>query len=145
MSIAPDKANSPLLIDADRVLAFPVASQSLQLIAGRRSKNAKLRSGMQLEQLPQGHALEGTEALAVLVAKQLLGIPRSEAFESHVKHITSQVIRQTASSTIRLAKGNRLGLFHRFPQPHQIVSIPPTPCNLSTSATLVRICASPLE
>jgi hypothetical protein len=34
---------------------------------------------MQLEQLPQGHALEGTEALAVLVAKEFLGIFRSEA------------------------------------------------------------------
>jgi len=79
MPAAPDKANSPLLIDTYRVLAIPVASQSLQLISGWRSKNAKFRSGMQLEQLPQGHALEGTEALAVLVAKEFLGIFRSEA------------------------------------------------------------------
>jgi len=28
--------------------------------------------------------------------------------------------------------------FHIFPQSHQLVSIPPTPSTLSTSATLVR-------
>ena len=35
MSGTPSKADSILIIDPDAVLSFPVASQSLQLIAGR--------------------------------------------------------------------------------------------------------------
>jgi hypothetical protein len=33
--IRPDEANPPLLVDAERMLATPVAGQSLQPIAGR--------------------------------------------------------------------------------------------------------------
>ncbi len=91
MPIAPHKADPPLLIDADRVLPLPVASQSLQLITGRRSKDPKFRSGMQLEQFPQCHALEGTEALAVLVVEKLLGVLRAEAL-NHTLSIQRQTL-----------------------------------------------------
>jgi len=35
--VCPDKAYAPLVIDADAMLADPVARQSLQSIAGRRA------------------------------------------------------------------------------------------------------------
>jgi len=42
-------------------------------------------------------------------------------------------------------KGACFDFFHTLPQSHQIVSIPPTSSNLSTSITLIRIRASPFE
>src|SRR5580698_114523 len=54
---------------------------------------------MQLEQLPQGHPLEGSEAPAVLVAKELLGVPRSEALnhtssiQRHALYVKQRLLR----------------------------------------------------
>jgi hypothetical protein len=69
MASAPDKADSPLIIDPNGVLPFSVASQCLQLIPRRRSQDSQLCGRMQLQQFPQGHPFEGTEALAVVVLK----------------------------------------------------------------------------
>ena len=41
MAITPNKTDSPLIIDTNRVLPFPTASQCFQLISRRRSQNAK--------------------------------------------------------------------------------------------------------
>ena len=38
IAVSPDKAQSPLVVDADAVLALPVAYQRLQSIAGRYPK-----------------------------------------------------------------------------------------------------------
>jgi hypothetical protein len=92
MPLAPHKADPPLLIDADRVLPLPVSSESLQLISRRRSQDAKLRGRMQLEQLPQRHALEGTEVFVVLVVKELLSILRAEAL-NHMKSIQRKTLK----------------------------------------------------
>jgi hypothetical protein len=43
MALTPDKTDSPLIIDPNRVLPFPIASQCFQLISRRRSQNAQLR------------------------------------------------------------------------------------------------------
>jgi hypothetical protein len=79
MAVAPHEADSPLIVDANGVLSFSVAAQSLQLIAGRRSQNAHFRRGMQLQQLPQRNALEGSKSPRMLVVKKLLGFLRREA------------------------------------------------------------------
>jgi hypothetical protein len=44
MAATPDKTDSPLVIDANRVLSFPAASQCFELIARRRRQNLQLRS-----------------------------------------------------------------------------------------------------
>jgi hypothetical protein len=41
MALSPDKANSPLIVDADRVLALAFAAQGFQPIAGRYLKVLK--------------------------------------------------------------------------------------------------------
>lgn len=41
-TVAPDKANAPLVVDANRVLAISIARQLLQMVAGWRSKVAEL-------------------------------------------------------------------------------------------------------
>jgi hypothetical protein len=79
MPLAPHKTDTPLLIDSDRILTLRASLQGFQLIARRRRKNSKLRCGMQLQQLPQRHALERSEAFAVLVVKKFFGVLRAEA------------------------------------------------------------------
>jgi hypothetical protein len=79
MALTPDKTDSPLIIDPNRVLPFPIASQCFQLISRRRSQNAQLRRSVKLEQFPQGNPLDGTEPPAVVIMKELLSFLRAKA------------------------------------------------------------------
>jgi hypothetical protein len=79
MPAPPDEADSPLLVDPDRMLSFPIAAQRLQLVPGRRCQDAQFRCGMQLQQLAQRDTLEGPEAPGMLIVKKLLGFLRREA------------------------------------------------------------------
>ncbi len=81
MAIAPDKADAPLIIDPDRVLSFPISSQRLQLVPWRRSQDPQFRRGVELEQFPQGNALDGAETLAVMIVEKLLGFLRAKALD----------------------------------------------------------------
>ena len=78
MALAPDKTDSPLIIDPNRVLPFPIASQCFQLISRRRSQDAQLRRSVKLEQFPQGDPLNGTEPPAVVIVKELLSFLRAK-------------------------------------------------------------------
>jgi hypothetical protein len=71
MALTPDKTDSPLIIDPNRVLPFPIASQCFQLIS-RRSQNAQLRRSVNLEQFPQSDSFDGTEPPAVVIVKEIL-------------------------------------------------------------------------
>jgi len=75
MTITPNKTNSPLIVDLNRTLPFPIASQCLQLISRRRRQNAQLCGCVNLEQLPQGNPPDSAKTLAVLVTKKLLRFP----------------------------------------------------------------------
>ena len=79
MALTPDKTDSPLIIDPNRVLPFPIASQCFQLISRRRSQNAQLRRSVKLEQFPQGNPLDGTTPPAVVIVEQLLSFLRAKA------------------------------------------------------------------
>jgi hypothetical protein len=48
MSIAPNKTDSPLLVDPNRVPSFAIASQCFQLIPGRGSQYSQFRGCMKL-------------------------------------------------------------------------------------------------
>ena len=43
-SFPPDEADSPLVVDADRILPRPRALQPLQAIAGRNTKSPRTRA-----------------------------------------------------------------------------------------------------
>jgi hypothetical protein len=58
VALAPTKANSPLVVDADAVLAFSVACQFLQSIAGEPGEVFKRFRAMELPQLPERSALD---------------------------------------------------------------------------------------
>ena len=81
MAITPNKTDSPLIVDPNRVLPFAIASQSFQLISGRRRQNVQLRGGVKLEQLPDCNPLDSAKTLAVLVMKKLLGFFGAEALD----------------------------------------------------------------
>jgi hypothetical protein len=51
MAVTPNKTDSPLLVDPNRVLALAIASKRFELIPGRRLQNAQFCRGMELEQL----------------------------------------------------------------------------------------------
>jgi len=72
MALTPDKTDSPLIIDPNRVPPFPIASQCFQLISRRRSQNAQLRRSANLEQFPQSDPFDGTEPPAVVIVKKIL-------------------------------------------------------------------------
>jgi hypothetical protein len=79
MALTPDKTDSPLIIDPNRVLPLPIASQWFQLISRRRSQNAQLRRSVKLKQFPQGDPLDGTEPPAVVIVKEVLSFLRAKA------------------------------------------------------------------
>jgi hypothetical protein len=54
----PAEADAPLVIDADGVLAFPVALERFEAIAGRDGEVIKRGDSVNLSKLPQGNALD---------------------------------------------------------------------------------------
>jgi hypothetical protein len=54
----PPKTDAPLIIDADTVLAFPVAFQLFELVARRGQQIAQIFSIMQIEQLASRRSLD---------------------------------------------------------------------------------------
>ena len=73
MPITPNKTDSPLIVDPNRVLPFTIASQGFQLISWRRGQNTQLRGCVELEQLPYCNAPDSAKTFAMLVMKKLLG------------------------------------------------------------------------
>ncbi len=54
----PDEAETPLVIDADGVLAFPVALERFQAVAGRHGEVVEFGDGVKLGEFPQGNTLD---------------------------------------------------------------------------------------
>jgi hypothetical protein len=81
IAIAPDKANAPLVVDADAVLSFPIAFQYFQMIARRRLQIAKVSGNIQLSQLSLSHPFESPKTLDSLPAVKLFGLPRPEGLD----------------------------------------------------------------
>ncbi len=81
MARAPDKADPPLIVNADPVLTLTITAEFLQLIARRRRQNSQLGRGVQLKQFTQCNTLESTEALAMAILKQLLRLLRAKTLD----------------------------------------------------------------
>jgi hypothetical protein len=73
-SLAPDEANPPLIVDANAVLAFPVAAQCLEP-ASRNSSHVRQHLGvLQHAQLSPRHRSNVAEFAAELAVKEFLGL-----------------------------------------------------------------------
>ena len=74
----PDKADSPLTVDANAVLAPTIAVKSLQPVARRRGEVAQFGGSVQLAQLSLTNSLEGPKPFNVPPSMQLLGFLRAK-------------------------------------------------------------------
>jgi hypothetical protein len=78
MTAAPNEADPPLVINSNRVLSLPAASQRLQVIPRWGGQVVEISRCMKLEQFPQGDPFDSTKTPAVLVVKKVLGFRRAK-------------------------------------------------------------------
>jgi len=88
MAVTPDETDSPLIVDANGVLAFPISPQGFQLVSGRRRQDAKFRSSVQLKQFAESDPLECTKALGPMIMKKRFGFLAAETLDH-----TSSILR----------------------------------------------------
>jgi hypothetical protein len=70
LSIRPDKTNSPLIVDANTVLARPISVQRFHSISRRRAKVIQSPGSEEVEQLASGHAFDRLEFSHRMVLKE---------------------------------------------------------------------------
>ncbi len=68
-AVGPDKADSPLIIDSDAVLALPVAGQSFEPISGNGRDVTQCIGIMQHTQLPPSNSCDVNELPVALPVK----------------------------------------------------------------------------
>lgn len=78
VSLSPHKADTPLVIDPNAVLALPVATKRFKPVARRDGQVTELRRGIKLGQLPLRDPLEGPKAFHPLPPVEAFGILRTE-------------------------------------------------------------------
>jgi hypothetical protein len=59
--VMPNKADAPLIVDADAVLSFPVLVEGFQAISWWRRQVAQLSGNVQLPKFSLRHSLESTK------------------------------------------------------------------------------------
>ena len=79
--VAPNKADAPLIVDANTVLPFSVAFKRFQVISRGRSKVTKLRSNVQLPEFPLYHPLDSPKPPDTLPRMKLFRIFRPERLD----------------------------------------------------------------
>ena len=79
--VAPNKADAPLIVDANTVLPFSVAFKRFQVISRGRSKVTKLRSNVQLPEFPLCHPLDSPKPPDTLPRMKLFRIFRPERLD----------------------------------------------------------------
>ena len=75
----PAKADSPLPIDSDAVLAFSLALEALQTIGRKHSQMIQGRGGMQQLQLPEGNLANILKLPCELKVEELLSVLATES------------------------------------------------------------------
>ena len=82
VAVLPAKADAPLIVDANTVLARAIPFELLEPVAGWDTKVNELLGGVHEAELAEHEALElGREPAHGLAAKQALGVPIGEAVE----------------------------------------------------------------
>jgi len=78
VSVPPLKADAPLVVDADAVLAFAISLQPLQPISWKRRKGSDIRCRIEHVQLAKSRALDGPEPPHRVSAEEALGFGAAE-------------------------------------------------------------------
>jgi hypothetical protein len=104
--IAPYETETPLVVDANTVLAFSLAMQRLQAIPRRRCQVAKFCGAVQLAEFSARDLLDCLKAPAALALVKPLSLQTAErpnhkdsifCIAFNVKHHTSSVKRKTSN------------------------------------------------
>ena len=80
----PDKADAPLVIDADAVLPFAISFKCFQTIAGWLLQVVERSCPMQIKQLATGRAFNRTESRDQNIVEQLFGVSAFERLNHDV-------------------------------------------------------------
>jgi hypothetical protein len=96
-SLGPSKANTPLIIDANTVLAGAVAFQFFQTIAGRGPQEFESFRCIELGHLSSGDFRDRAESLRASSFKEFLSLLANEALDHGRQSITLFVKRQALS------------------------------------------------
>src|SRR5215467_13051727 len=78
VTLAPRKANTPLIVDADAILTVAIAFQSLQPVSRQGGKSSQIRRCVQHVQLAKRLPFDGLEPPHWFSAKEALGIGATE-------------------------------------------------------------------
>lgn len=78
VALAPTKANSPLVVDANAVLAFSVAFQRFEPISRQRGKREQVRRRIQHVELSLRRTFNRLEAANRFTTKEAFGIGAPE-------------------------------------------------------------------
>jgi hypothetical protein len=81
IAIGPDKAYSPLVVDAYAVLAFAVGFQCFQVVAGRLSQILKNLGAMQVKQFASRWPFNCTKPWRQNIVKQRFSVFAFEGFD----------------------------------------------------------------
>lgn len=73
-ALAPDKADSPSIVDSDAILTFPVAAQSLKPVSWDCRQILQILGIVQHPKLPSCHRSDVAESAALLAVEEILGL-----------------------------------------------------------------------
>src|SRR5689334_13617564 len=96
---APRKTNTPLVIDADAVLALPITFKPLQSVSRQCRERCESRRGVEHVQFPKGLALNGLEPANGFSMEEALGISASEGPD----HIHKSILLYSKCKAVWLA------------------------------------------
>jgi len=79
--VSPNKTDTPLLVDPNAVLPFPVSVERLQPIVRRRCQVPQISGNIQLAKLSLGYSLNTAKSLHPLTGMEPLRLPRPERLD----------------------------------------------------------------
>lgn len=79
--VAPNKADTPLIVDPNAVLSLSVSVERFQPIARRRCQVPQISGNIQLAQLPLSYPLESLKPFYMLPGMKPFRLPRPERLD----------------------------------------------------------------
>jgi hypothetical protein len=105
MTIEPGKADPPLVVDADTVLALTVALQKFQSVPRKRRKSSDIRSRVQHIQFAKGGPFDGPKAAHAFALKKPLGVSTTKGPDHRLRLYRFAVNVKQYTFYVRAPKG----------------------------------------
>jgi hypothetical protein len=84
ISVAPNEAKPPLIVDPDAVLSFPVTTQCFQMVAGWCCEIAKFRGAVQLPKFSSSNPFYRSKTPTGHTLVKPLGLRAAERPDHHL-------------------------------------------------------------